>query len=131
MARQHYRGRADRGRMWVVVIFAVLGGLNGLGYLVGAQFDRRDVLAMALVSFLWTTVLLIGVWRRQNWCRYILAALLILSILISIVLFPEILPVARVIPILGALFVMQGIIHSVVAWALLASPDIRRLADKP
>jgi hypothetical protein len=117
--------------MWVVVIFAVLGGLNGLGYLVGAQFDRRDVLAMALVSFLWTTVLLIGVWRRQNWCRYILAALLILSILISIVLFPEILPVARVIPILGALFVMQGIIHSVVAWALLASPDIRRLADKP
>ena len=82
-----------------------------------------------LSTVIWTTALLIGIWYRQNWCRYILIVLLLLTVVVFMILVPE----GMVIfgdDMLLVLFGGLALAYAAIAWVLISSRDIRRLTNR-
>lgn len=67
------------GGLWLVAIFIVLRLADAGVYRASFFVEDRawQLQANVLVSVLWTTVLLVGVWQRKNWARYLLILLLL------------------------------------------------------
>jgi uncharacterized membrane protein YcjF (UPF0283 family) len=98
------RGRIiRRARTWLVAMF------------VGFRI---------ISTAIWTTALLICIWQRQIWARYVLTTLLLIGVLALAVTLPgfvSLLPrdvIARVSII--------GVIDGLIAWGLIAVPSLRR-----
>ena len=74
-----------RARIWICVIFVVLCGADYLLLTFSHNpfiSDRQPLLmGLAVLGALFSKVLLIGVWRRMAWARYVLVTLLGVSIL--------------------------------------------------
>lgn len=116
--------------MLLIALFFVLVGIDLLLLLKRPATCDPSVTAAFAGRTIWTAVLMAGIWRRQNWCRYILITLLLLGIIIAIVSFPAIFVFAKfvesrsLIPLI--MFALVG--DGVVALTLMYSKDIRRLA---
>ena len=70
--RTHRRGSVPRARGGVFVIFALLRMVDGFFYIALPAALSIPILT---ASTLWTTALLVALWRRQYWARIILVAL--------------------------------------------------------
>ena len=71
-----------RARLWIAVIFLMLGGADYL--LLVFSFNPFNpvplLIGLAILVALGTKVMLICMWRRLSWARYALGTLLALSI---------------------------------------------------
>lgn len=98
-------------------------------YLLVPTENNTKVLGSLINTVIWTTALLIGIWYRQNWCRYVLIAMLILTVVTFMIIVPE----AVVLLDDDMLFVLFGgiaLAYAAMVWVLISSPDIRRLTDR-
>jgi hypothetical protein len=124
------RGSLPRGRAWLIAIFILLRGTDVLLYTVAPAAQKSQLLICILISALWTTVFLIGAWKRQNWCRHALIGLLLLSIACLAIFVPATFPaLATDLKTLGVL-VAATASYATILWALMVSRDIKRLTDR-
>jgi len=122
-------GSSRRGRRALVVIFCALRLNDLLIYFGSPVNDRSPLLAAILTAALWTTILLAGVWFRQNWCRPALSFVLFVITCAVMMLFRDALDM----PVSHGLFVVVAIsalINVAAAWAMVCLPDIRRLTSR-
>lgn len=64
----------------IAIIFAIFLVLNALSIFSTMPEMRHKVAVELGLSLLWTTVFLGAIWQGQNWARYVLGVLLLLSI---------------------------------------------------
>lgn len=122
-------GSSRRGKVWLVLIFFALRGMDAYMYF-GNPFGISSQLAGAILSaMVWTTALLAGIWFRQSWCRHVLPIFLLLgSIGVMIVYSSVNSPVT--IESMIVFFAGFGLGNTAIAWALITSPDIKRLTNR-
>ena len=75
---------------------------------------------------IWTTALLIAIWRRQQWARIVTIALFILCTVTAMVLIPS---SSQNLPLLTA-YAVAGLVTVGTSTWLIYSRDIRRLTSR-
>jgi hypothetical protein len=131
--KERSRTRGLRARWLLILIFCALR-LADLLYYFGFQaaIDRADksrLLGAIVAGVIWTTALLMGVWLRRDWCRYVLMIFLGLAVAGALIAIPSVLPMLashNAVAILGA----GTLINAAIAWLLAWSPDIKRLTNR-
>ena len=88
--RHHHRGKASSARIGLVVIFVLLRLIDGLFFLSLPTNPNGLALAAMIGAFLWTTALLVAVWRRQEWARIILIVLFGASAVTASIMAPSV-----------------------------------------
>jgi hypothetical protein len=128
--RRRSHSNARRGRIWLILIFLALRGIDALYYFgIQAAGDKSRPLAAIATNVIWTTALLCGIWFHRDWCRAVLIFFLALGVLAGVVGIPSILPMVtnnRELAILGA----ATLGNAAVAWILATFTDIKRLANR-
>lgn len=130
-----HRGSVRRGRVWVVIMFFILLGVEAMAFLdvvyrLGSFMDANSAMnGTTLCSFIITTGLLGGVWCRQNWARYILVVFLAVRVMVAFVGCSTIFKNDLGLSALFSMFVM-GTSDAICAWALISSQDVRRLTNR-
>ena len=128
--RRRSKASVTRGRWWVVGIFLALRGADAV-MLLGTPAGNRTPLYVAVFNTaVWTTVLLIGIWRRMNWARYILCGLLILGLIANLVTIATLIQDKSGGAGTSGLFAIVSVIYLGVVGCLIYSPSIRRLTDR-
>jgi hypothetical protein len=115
--------------MYLVLIFFALRVADACIYFGSAVSDKKPLLAGLCTGALWTTVLLAGIWRRRDWCRWALMVLLLPPILYSVVSLFSAVDLAanhRSLAVLAAVAAING----GVAWAVVGLRDIGRLTSR-
>jgi len=122
-------GSSRRGRVLLILIFCVLRVADALVCFSGPASARSPAVAAVLIGALWTTSLMVGIWFRQEWCRWALMVVLLLSILSAMFFLRDAfdLPVHAG-PILVLLVI--ALINSGAAWGVIQLRDIRRLTSR-
>ena len=128
---RHGRGHGSsrRGRLLLIVIFCALRASDACLYFGGPADAKSRLLAGILTGALWTTALLVGVWFRQDWCRWALTVVLLLGIGAFAVLLRE----AFELPLrynLVAVPALAALINGCAAWAVIVLRDIRHLTNR-
>src|SRR5687768_14387418 len=125
----HFR----KGRVVLVAVFFALRAVDVLIYLLAraepAGFDRARLVSFLVCLALWTTSLLVGMWLRQAWARYLMIAFVFLSGLVELLWLPSAffeVPGPILQPILTAI----GVIHAGILYALIGIPAVRRLTSQ-
>ncbi len=127
-------GNAQRGRILLVGIFCVERMFEIFLYFgIPSGGDRSQILASVITSSIWMAALTVGVWRRLNWCRYIMIFLEFLSGGAGLILLIQMLPLGfatqgRIVA--AAILGISVVIHGAFGWVLIRSRDIRRLTSQ-
>jgi hypothetical protein len=79
---------ARPGRIVLAVIFGVILAQNALTYFTLAKAEKAPGEAWIILSELWTTVLLVAIWYKANWARYVLGGACFLVSVIGAVFVP-------------------------------------------
>ncbi|MDB6154729.1 MAG: hypothetical protein JWL90_3182 [Chthoniobacteraceae bacterium] len=127
---RHGRGSSRRGRLLLVAIFFVLRSTDLLMYFGSHANNRAQLLSPIIAGGIWTTALLIAIGCRQNWARYILNSLLVLSVIFSFVGSLILLQEGTQDHMPIAMLLIVGLVNAGLFWCLLLSPSIRRLAKR-
>jgi hypothetical protein len=138
--REHHRSRSQHGyhthfrsgRMWVAVIFCLLRVVDLLVYLSVGFYDIAGANQAVMVSALWTTSLLVGMWMRQGWARYILIGLMIIGVAAGVFALADIsvrAPDAMGNPAFGMAVVMV-MIDAAILGMLIGLDSVRRLTNR-
>ena len=88
--RQHHRGKASHARIGLIVIFVLLRLIDALFFLALPTGPTGLALPALIGAFLWTTALLVGIWRRQEWARIILLVLFGVSAVAASIMAPSV-----------------------------------------
>jgi len=123
------RGSDFRGRLWLILIFLALRGIEVVMYLAFPEVYSPQVVGSTINNVIWSAALLTGIWYRQNWCRYILIALLLISVITLMILLPDALVLLED-DMIVVLLAGITLAYVAVVWILISSPDIRRLTDR-
>lgn len=87
--RKHRHGDKGRARIGLAVIFCLLLVVEGFFYLA-LPVDKPGLsIPLLLGGALWTTALLIALWRRQQWARILLIGLFGLFALFATIMVPN------------------------------------------
>lgn len=70
------------------MLFVILGGLNVFTYASVSDENKGMTLAWILLSEMWITVLIVAIWCRKAWGRYLLAGLCFLISVLGLVFAP-------------------------------------------
>jgi hypothetical protein len=115
--------------MWLIFIFLALRSIEVFMFLLVPAESNSRVLGSMINTVIWTTALLIGIWYRQNWCRYILIAILLLTVVTLMIIVPEAVVLLDA-EILFVLFAGITLAYAAIIWVLISNSDIRRLTDR-
>ena len=155
LRKQHHHGKASRARIGLVVIFVLLrmadafllllvpfgqgipesqSSMDGtFGYaaaliLVSAVPGGTPGLATPgiICSTLWTTALLVAIWRRQYWARAILVAMFAVAALIGVILMTGT-PTNS--PLFTSMMIREAVMLGCSAY-LIFSRDMHRLTSR-
>jgi hypothetical protein len=129
--RRHSRsGSSARGRIYLALFWLVLTFFHGWGYLVTADYEKREYLAHEAKWFIITTSLFTGAFCRQNWSRYLLIALLLFRLGATMLFIPTYTE-AMLQSIQVCFNVLSGpTLNALIIWGLIAIPSIRRLVSR-
>ena len=133
--RPHRRrhGNSRRARVCLAVLFVVFASLQIVMYLhVEPSRTHLPRFMSALINdAIWTTALMLGVWLRQKWARYILIAFQLLSVFGVVLASCDLLEPGMMVKDSTAmgLVVAAGLAHAVCAWLLICSRDFKRLTS--
>ncbi len=89
--------------------------------------SNHQLVGSTIVTMLWTTVLFGAIWQGQNWARYILLALLVVTIAFSLPMFAEVESAGFHMPPMMWLLIL---VHVAVFFTLIYSSSIRALVRK-
>lgn len=80
----HLRHRGRGGRLWLICIFIVLrvGDAAFLTFAFHPLNEYPVLKGLSIGSIAWTTMLLVAIWRRQEWARVLLITLISLSMVV-------------------------------------------------
>ena len=123
-------GSATAGKLWLIAIFCAMRASDFLIYFETAPGPKNPLIGSLITSGIWNAVLLVAIWQRQNWARYVLIAFQFLGVIGASILVPvsvEELPGDN--PIIMVMIVM-GVLHATIAWCLISSPGIRKLTNR-
>ena len=121
--RTHRRGSVPRARGGVFVIFALLRMVDGFFYIA---LPAALSIPILIASTLWTTALLVALWRRQYWARIILVALCGIAAAGAAIMAPNSLQDT---PLLTA-YVIGALVTGGCAAYLIRSRDMHRLTSR-
>ena len=124
--RQHHRGKASRARIGLIVIFVLLRLVDALLFLALPSGPTGLAVPGMIGAFLWTTALLVGIWRRQEWALIILHGIFGASAVAASIIAPSVWENGALITALvvgGAIVVGSGV------W-LGYSRDVHRLISR-
>jgi hypothetical protein len=127
----HSRHRSRGGRLWLVAIFIALrAGDAALLKFAFHPLNEYPVLkGLSIGSIAWTTLLLIAIWRRQEWARILLITLISISIAIFCFVLLLMDPsVGSAAPI--RLIISGVVVHGAVLFPLSRSRKIHHLVSK-
>lgn len=124
--RRHHHGKAGRARLGLVVIFLLLRLIDGLFFLALPTGPHGPALAAIIGASLWTTALLVAIWRRQEWARIILLALFGISGVTASIVAPSVWDND---PLITA-FITGGVIVVACGIWLGYSRDVHRLISR-
>jgi hypothetical protein len=122
-------GSSRRGRLLLIVIFCTLRVADALICFAGPAGARSPALAAVLTGALWTTALIVGIWFRQEWCRWALMVVLLGCILSAAYFLRAAFDLPLHYASLSVLLVV-ALIDSAAAWAVIQLRDIRRLTSR-
>jgi hypothetical protein len=122
-------GSSRRGRLLLIAIFCALRGADILIIIAGAAGLRSPATAAVLTGALWTTTLLVGIWFRQEWCRWALMTVLMGCILAATYFLRGAFDLPLHYSSLAVLGVV-ALIDASAAWAVIELRDIRRLTSR-
>jgi hypothetical protein len=123
------RGSSQRARLWLILIVCALRASDLYTYFGSPGGNKTGLLSTLIVSAIWTTALLAGVWYRQDWCRVGLIGLLFISLIVSVINVPAAFNFPINYPVL-AMFCVDTLIDAGAAWALISVRDIRRYTSR-
>jgi hypothetical protein len=125
--RTRSREAVQRGRMWVIIIFLSQRLTDFLLYWFTEPSDHPRMVGALLNSAAWTTAMLIGIWCRKNWARYVLATLMVLGVLIAFIFVPSALAEVSIREPIVQVMVLCGVVNGLTVWCLVGVPAVRRL----
>ena len=126
--KRHHRYRDPlAARMWLVGIFVFFRLLDVAMVMVTAPAKRSQMVAALVLGALWTTTLLVGVWMRKRWARYILISLLFVTLLPVLFVILEQLSLGQ--PLTPASF-LQILANVTAAVLLMCLKSIQDLTNK-
>ncbi len=127
-SRKSRRGNFTKGRIWIVFIFLLLRAMDFLLYYsVHTMPNTSRLIGDIIAATLWSAVLLTLVWMRQNWARYAMGILLLLSVAVALITeaaYAEFLPGNMTL-----LMVTYTIGQLTAALILIFSPSIQKLTS--
>ena len=124
--RHHHHGKASRARIGLVVVFVLFRLLDFMALYGVPEELNRPVISSVITGSIWSTALLLGVWLRKSWARFILIALVGLATIGLIILFPILADYPAMTPTLVCELLVNA---GVFAWLTL-SRDVRRLVSR-
>ncbi|MDR3403861.1 MAG: hypothetical protein P4L99_15300 [Chthoniobacter sp.] len=127
--RRSHRG-LSRGRLYLVLIFLVLFTFNLVNYLFTPYYEKQDLLLHEVPIGIVMTSLLVGVWCRQFWARYLLAALALFRVVASFIILPAFAEMIMSNWVIALSMLIGPILYALVTWAVLGLPSIRRLVSR-
>ncbi len=109
-----------------MIVFALLRLVDAF-FLIGLP-NGPTSLALVTVGLvaMWTTALLVAIWRRQGWARLLTIGVFILCAVAAMVMIPN---SSRNIPMLTAYIVTGIVTIGASAW-LIYSRDVHRLTSR-
>jgi len=130
---RHRKHGTARARVWIVLVFLGLAATYAVLVWKTPQFifNRRMMVPAFILMNLWNFTLLLGVWTRQGWARYLTVGLWLLLSAVVGVITPNI--IAHFPPMMKLLVIEAGLFggaHIVATTVLLASPDVKRLMTR-
>jgi len=130
-SKHHAYGSAQRGRVWLVLIFFAMRAADVLLFSGMPPGKGSEILGSIITSAIWTTALLVGMWLRKNWCRYFLIFILLVTFFLSAFMIYDIGLSPHVINLTVVyILVAVTLIHGAIALALILSKDIKRLTSR-
>lgn len=130
--RHHRRGNASRGRLLLAVIFAVVASLDVALYLNMPQTWQHPATGGIVTHLIWMGALFTGIWCKQKWARFILAALSLITALVAILVglcFVE--PGANLSNGVEVVVIMiSGGVYAILGWLFIVWRDFRRLTSR-
>ena len=122
--------RSKRGRLLLVAIFIAFRISDALMLFAAGPYNNSQLVGSIITTGIWTTALLVAIAYRKNWARYFLIILLILAVVTSFIVVPEILKVEITNPVLFTLLCLTTLINAGIAWCLISAPSIRHLTNR-
>lgn len=123
-------GNVQYGRMILAGAFVLFRVHELWIYFSTPEGGRKQILGLALPIGLLTTALMVCLWYRKPWARALLIAIFLIRVGAAMVFIPTLIDAMLADP--GFLFrvLSAPILDALFAWALIASPDIRRLGSR-
>jgi len=88
--RRHYRAR--NGRLYIFLLFLWLRIVDAVMILCVCPklqvVPQRNLVLFLGVTAVWTTGLLMAIWFRQNWAKYILVGSLLFTVVFTLAMIP-------------------------------------------
>jgi uncharacterized MnhB-related membrane protein len=129
-SRRSRRASCQRGRLMLLGIFCVLVGMNALVYFgVPRDGETSGPASAIMASSVWYTALMVGIWRRRDWCRNVLICVQLLAVAVFMIVVPSSLQILDNSRALG-IFAANISVLAAIAWTLMRSPDIKRLTSR-
>ncbi|MGB8356430.1 MAG: hypothetical protein WCD79_21205 [Chthoniobacteraceae bacterium] len=125
----HYQGRSSRGRMWVILMFFIFRAIDLIFYFGIYKGLGGRAIGLILTNAIWSTALLVGIWQRLNWTRYVLIALQIREIVVTVIAIVSIQVIRNNYDFM-ILPLVTVAARGVVMGLLIGSKDIRRLCSR-
>ncbi|MEI9895000.1 MAG: hypothetical protein WDN28_14200 [Chthoniobacter sp.] len=112
------------------MIFLLLFAFNLLNFLFTPYYEKQDFLLHEVPIGIVVTSLLAGIWFRQFWARYLLAAIMLLRVVASCIFLPKLADRMLSNWIFAVGLLSGPALYAAIAWALLALPSIHRLVSR-
>ena len=115
-----------KGRIWLIFILLLLRGIDCLLYFSDHAPNKNPIIAVVIISNLWSVVLLTAIWFRQSWARYTMVGLIFLWLALAFI-FAE--PIAA---LFGGYYVLIAVCagYLVPAIILIRSHGIEKLTNR-
>jgi len=119
-----------RGRLYLVLIFLLLFAFNLWNFSFTPNYEKQDFLLHEVPIGMVVTSLLAGVWCRQFWARYLLAAILLVRAVASCIMLSKYTELIFSSWVFACTMLSGPVLYAALTWALLSLPSIRRLVSR-
>jgi lipoprotein signal peptidase len=114
----------------LVAIFLAFRVSDALMLFAAGPYNNSQLVGSIITTGIWTTALLVAIAYRKNWARYFLIILLIIAVVGTFIILPELLKVEITSPVLFTVLCLTTVLNAGIAWCLISAPSIRHLTNR-